>query len=231
MKKRIQIAMILAAMICMSISGCSESTVTPTNTSVTEPMVKTSVTSVTTVTTEDSVTEVTEKFTIPSTVVETTESVTEVVAVTRLTAPQIETPKVGTKKTNTQIPTEYYEPTETTIAIITDDTKLTHAEFCNAENMNRVASGLVDYYIAKGMKYDSSISTSNSGWMYVYQGGIDKTAVRSYNEHWDRIVIGMDEQLEAFMTMYPEAKYTDLSFNCYEELQSDGEYDIYFCFK
>ena len=223
MKKRIQTMIIFAAMICMSISGCSESTVTPTNTSVTEPMVKTSVT------TEASVTEVTEKFTIPSTVVETTIDAVEVVAVTTLTAPQTETPKVEAEKT--QIPTEYYEPTEATIAIITDDTKLTHAEFCNAENMNRVASGLVDYYIAKGMKYDNSISTSNSGWMYVYQGGIDKTAVRSYNEHWDRIVIGMDEQLEAFMTMYPEAKYTDLSFNCYEELQSDGEYDIYFCFK
>ena len=225
MKKRIRTAMILAALICMSISGCSERTVTPKSTSVTEPMVKISVTSATTVTTEASVTEVTEKFTIPSTVVEATESVTEVVAVTTLTAPQTETPKVNEE------PTEYYEPIKTTIAIITDDTKLTHAEFCNAENMNRVASGLVDYYIAKGIKYDNSISTNNSGWMYVYQGGIDKTAVRSYNEHWDRIVIGMDEQLEAFMTMYPEAKYTALSFNCYEELQSDGEYDNYFCYK
>ena len=225
MKKRIQTMIIFVAMICMTISGCSESVTESKSTSVTEPMVKTSVTSVTTVTTEASVTEVTEKFTIPSTVYETTESVAEVVAVTTLTAPQTETPKVNEE------PTEYYEPIETTIAIITDDTKLTHAEFCNAENMNRVASGLVDYYIAKGMKYDSSISTSNSGWMYVYQGGIEKTAVRSYNEHWDRIVIGMDEQLEAFMTMYPEAKYTDLSFNCYEELQSEGEYDIYFCYK
>ena len=225
MKKRIQTMIIFAAMICVSISGCSERTVTPKSKSVTEPIVKTSVTSVTSVTTEASATEVTEKFTIPSTVVETTESVTEVVAVTTLTAPQTETPKVNEE------PTEYYEPIETTVKELTDDTKLTHAEFCNAENMNRVASGLVDYYIAKGMKYDSSISTSNSGWMYVYQGGIDKTAVRSYNEHWDRIVIGMDEQLEAFMTMYPEAKYTDLSFNCYEELQADGEYDIYFCYK
>ena len=231
MKKRIQTVMILAAMICMSLSGCVYTTVTPTSTSVTEPMVKTSVTSVTTVTTEVSVTEVTEKFTIPSTVVETTTDAVEVVAVTTFTAPQTETPKVETEKTHTQIPTEYYEPVETTIPIITDDTKLTHAEFCNAKNMNRVASGLVDYYIAKGMKYDNSISTSNSGWMYVYQGQVDGQAVRSYNEHWDRIVIGMDEQLEAFMTMYPEAKYTDLSFNCYEELQPNGEYDIYFCYK
>ena len=156
---------------------------------------------------------------IPSTVVETTIDAVEVVAVTTLTAPQTETPKV--------------EPTENVVTetVITDDTKLSHKEFCNAKNMNRVASGLVDYYIAKGMKYDSSISTSNSGWMYVYQGQVDGQAVRSYNEHWERIVIGMDEQLEAFMTMYPEAKYTDLSFNCYEELQPDGEYDIYFCYK
>ena len=56
MKRRIQTMIIFAAMICMSLSGCSESTVTPTNTSVTEPIVKTSVT---TVTTETSVTEVT----------------------------------------------------------------------------------------------------------------------------------------------------------------------------
>jgi len=231
MKKRIQTMIIFAAMICMSISGCSESTVTPTNTSVTEPMVKTSVTSVTSVTTEASVTEVTEKFTIPSTVVETTIDAVEVVAVTTLTAPQTETPKVEIEPPQIQEPTEPTEGVVVTESVITDDTKLTHAEFCNAENMNRVASGLVDYYIAKGMKYDNSISTSNSGWMYVYQGQVDGQAVRSYNEHWDRIVIGMDEQLEAFMTMYPEAKYTDLSFNCYEELQPNGEYDIYFCYK
>ena len=42
MKKRIQIAMILAAMICVSISGCSEGAVTPTNTSATYPTVNNS---------------------------------------------------------------------------------------------------------------------------------------------------------------------------------------------
>ncbi|MBQ3524468.1 MAG: hypothetical protein IJA43_08465, partial [Clostridia bacterium] len=97
MKKRIQTAMILVALICMSLSGCVDSATESTSISVTEPIVKTSVTSVTTVTTEVSVTEVTEKFTIPSTVVETTESVTEVVAVTTLTATQTETPKVETE--------------------------------------------------------------------------------------------------------------------------------------
>ena len=224
MKRRIQTMIIFAAMICMSISGCSESTVTPTNTSVTEPIVKTSVTSVTTVTTEASVTEVTEKFTIPSTVVETTESVTEVVAVTRLTAPQTETPKVNEE------PTEYYEPIETTIAIITDDTKLTHAEFSTEENMQRLTSELNVHYEKTGMTLDPTLNKHNTGWMFTYQGEIDKTAVRSYNEHWDRIVVGMDEQIEAFIAM-SGATYTDLRFYYYAELQPDNEYHIYFCYQ
>ena len=47
MKKRIQTMIIFAAMICMTISGCSEGVVTPTNTSATYPTVKISVTTVT----------------------------------------------------------------------------------------------------------------------------------------------------------------------------------------
>ena len=231
MKKRVQTMIIFAAMICMSISGCSESTVTPTNTSVTEPIVKTSVTSVTTVTTEVSVTEVTEKFTIPSTVVETTTDAVEVVAVTTLTAPRAETPKVGTKKTNTQIPTEYYELTETTIAIITDDTKLTHAEFSTKENMQRLTSELNSHYQQTGMTLDTTLNIENCGWMFAYQGEIDKTSVRSYNEHWERIVIGMDEQISALNDMYNVTSFEGNRFHYYAELQTDGEYHIYYCYQ
>ena len=225
MKKRIQIAMILAAMICMSISGCSERTVTQKSTSVTEPMVKTSVTSVTTVTTEGSVTEVTEKFTIPSTVVETTESVAEVVAVTTLTAPQTETPKVNEE------PTEYYEPIETTVKEITDDTKLTHAEFSTEENMQRLTSELNALYQQTGMTLDTTLNIENCGWMFAYQGEIDKTSVRSYNEHWERIVIGMDEQIAALNDMYNVTSFEGIRFHYYAELQADGEYHIYYCYQ
>ena len=225
MKKRIQIAMILAAMICMSVSGCSERTVIPTSTSVTEPMVKTSVTSVTTVTTEASVTEVTEKFTIPSTVVETTIDAVEVVAVTTLTAAQTETPKVNEE------PTEYHEPIETTAKEITGDTKLTHAEFSTEENMQRLTLELNSYYQQTGMTLDTTLNTGNCGWMFAYQGEIDKTSVRSYNEHWERIVIGMDEQIAALNDMYNVTSFERIRFHYYAELQADGEYHIYYCYQ
>lgn len=231
MKKRIQTMIIFAAMICISISGCSESTVTPTNTSVTEPIVKTSVTSVTSVTTEASVTEVTEKFTILSTVVETTESVAEVVAVTTLTAPQTETPKVEIEQPQIQISTEYYEPTEATIAVVTDDTKLTHAEFSTEENMQRLTLELNSYYQQTGMTLDTTLNTGNCGWMFAYQGEIDKTSVRSYNEHWERIVIGMDEQIAALNDMYNVTSFEGIRFHYYAELQADGEYHIYYCYQ
>ena len=41
MKKRMQIAMTLGTLICMTISGCNEKAVTPTNTLATEPITET----------------------------------------------------------------------------------------------------------------------------------------------------------------------------------------------
>ena len=209
----------------------------------------------TVVTTVAPTSEITETTEATSTAVETNTMATTVVAVPTETAPQTEAPKVENEKpqaqkpsintnensTTTQKPAQdtdndkpsekpVEKPAEKPSQTITDDSKLTHEQFCNSTNMNRVASALIDRYVAKGMTYDSTITTNNSGWMYAYQGQVDGQAVRSYNEHLDRIIVGMDEQLEAFMDMYG-AKYTDLSFNCYEELQADGEYDIYFCFK
>ncbi len=123
MKKRIQTMIIFAAMICMSISGCNEKDVTPISTSVTEPIAKTSVTTVT------SAKEVLETTAISSTAV-WTETVTEaVVAVTTVTAPQTDPPKVENEKPNNYELTEPTEYVVVTEPIITDDTKLTHAEF------------------------------------------------------------------------------------------------------
>ncbi len=86
MKKRLQTVIIFAVLICMSLSGCNKPTATPTSTqSSTEPSAKNSVTTVT----------------------------EAVVAVTTVTAPQTETPKVEVK-----IP-EFYETTEPT-EVITD---------------------------------------------------------------------------------------------------------------
>ena len=225
MKKRIQAMIIFVAMICMSISGCNEKYATPISTSVTEPIAKTTVTTVT------SAEEVLETTAIPSTAV-WTETVTEaVVAVTTVTAPQTDPPKVNSEQIQTEIPNEYYESTEPMEEIvITDDTKLTHAEFSTEENMQRLTSELNVHYEKTGMTLDPTLNKHNTGWMFTYQGEIDKTAVRSYNEHWDRIVVGMDEQIEAFMAM-SGATYNDLRFYYYAELQPDNEYHIYFCYQ
>ena len=223
MKKRIQAMIIFVAMICMSISGCNEKYATPISTSVTEPIAKTTVTTVT------SAEEVLETTAIPSTAV-WTETVTEaVVAVTTVTAPQTDSPKVEVE------PSEFYETTEPTEIIteppvITDDTKLTHKQFSTEENMQRLTTELNAHYAKTGMTLDSTLNKHNTGWMFTYQGEIDKTAVRSYSEHWDRIVVGMDEQIEAFMAM-SGATYTNLRFYYYAELQPDNEYHIYFCYQ
>ena len=251
MKRRIVFIAILTAMICAALtSGCSNKEVIPKGT---EP----TTTATTAVTTVAPTSEITETTQATSTAVETTAMATTVVAVPTETAPQTEAPKVENEKPQEQKPSSntnnnansttiqkpsqnadndkpsekpIEKPAEKPSQAITDDTKLTHDQFCNSTNMHRVSSALIDRYIAKGMTYDNTITTDNSGWMYAYQGQVDGQAVRSYNEHIDRIIVGMDEQLEAFMDMHG-AKYTDLSFNCYEELQADGEYDIYFCFK
>ena len=227
MKKRIQTAMILVALICMSLSGCVDSATESTSISVTEPIVKTSVTSVTTVTTEVSVTEVTEKFTIPSTVVETTESVTEVVAVTTLTATQTETPKVETEPPQIQIPTEYYELTETTIATITDDTVIPHSQLCTDENMSKVTTVINNLFVSLGSPYNPTLNKDNCGW-FLTQTLMSKYEECSVNKFTNDTLVSFINEANAFLEM-SDATYTDWTINCYAERQPDGEYNIYFC--
>ena len=114
---------------------------------------------------------------------------------------------------------------------ITDDTKLTHTQFSTPANMQRICNYLNSYYQNKGMKLDTSFNINNKGWMFGYQGCIDKTAVRSYNQQLNRIVTGLDEQIDAAISIsnYP-VTYNDITFHCYAEKQSDGEYNIYFCY-
>ena len=221
MKKRVQTMIIFAALICMSISGCNEKSVTPTSSSVTEPMVKTSVTSVTTVTTETSVTEVTEKFTIPSTVVETAESVTEVVAVTTLTAPQTETPKVNEE------PTEYYAPIETAVKEITDDTVIPHSQLCTDENMSKVTMVINNHFVSLGSPYNPTLNKDNCGW-FLTQTLMSKYEECSVNKFTNDTLVSFINEANAFLEM-SDATYTDWTINCYAERQPDGEYNIYFC--
>ena len=114
---------------------------------------------------------------------------------------------------------------------VTDDTKVSHAQFNTAENMQRIVSYIISHNQSKGMTYDSTLNTNNSGWLFAYQGCLNTTATRSYNEQLSRTVNGLDEDIDSILALDGFAtSYSQMRFNCYAERQSDGEYNIYFCY-
>lgn len=114
---------------------------------------------------------------------------------------------------------------------VTDDTKLSHSQLSTAENMQRMVSYIISHNLSKGMTYDPSLNISNSGWLFGYQGCLNTTANRSYNEQLSRIVNGLDEDIDSILALDGFAiSYNQMSFNCYAEQRSDGEYNIYFCY-
>lgn len=115
--------------------------------------------------------------------------------------------------------------------MVTDDTKLPHSQLSTAENMQRMVSHIISHNQSKGMTYDPSLNINNSGWLFGYQGCLNTTANRSYNEQLSRIVNGLDEDIDSILALDGFAiSYNQMSFNCYAEQQSDGEYNIYFCY-
>lgn len=248
MKKRIIYVAILSAMICATIlSGCNNTEVTSNET---EPATTTSAV----VTTVAPTTQATVTAVAPTTENETTVAETDVAIEPQDTETQTEAPKIETEKPETNKPSSNTnsggnttssqkpaqnnnnntsndnKPSNNTSQTVTDDTKLTHEQFSTAENMQRISSALNAHFVDRGMVLDNSLTIDNSGWMFAYQGAIDKTATRSYNEHLNRIIIGMDEQVDAMNDIYG-VDSTGVKFNCYAELQSDGEYNIYYCYK
>lgn len=122
------------------------------------------------------------------------------------------------------------KPSSKPVTVI-DDTKVSHAQFNTAENMQRMVSYIISHNQSKGMTYDSTLNTSNSGWLFAYQGCLNTTATRSYNEQLSRTVNGLDEDIDSIFALDGYAtSYSQMRFNCYAERQSDGEYNIYFCY-
>lgn len=225
MKKRIQTAIIFVAMVCLSLSGCNESEAIPTSTSPTEPTVRAPVATALTET-EDTKTTVT-----TTAVIESTTELIEAVSKTTVTVPTTEVLKAYTEQTQPQVQIECHETTESAEWIITDDTKRTHAESSTEETMQRLTSELNAHYAKTGMTLDTSLNIDNCGWMFAYQGELNKTAVRSYNEQWDRIVVGMDEQIAALNELSGVTSFEGIRFHYYAKLQPDGEYHIYYCYQ
>lgn len=109
--------------------------------------------------------------------------------------------------------------------VITDDTPLSHNQLCTDANMQKVTSSVNNYFSGAGMIYNPSLNKYNSGWFYCYT---DSTDAWSVNEYTNRILAFFESEANAFLNMY-DSTYSDLSFYCYAERRSDGEYDIYFC--
>ena len=221
MKKRMQIAIIFAAMICVSFSACTKAEIAQTDTMSTETTAKVSVTTVI------PTTESKETTAVPSTEDVTTQTVAEIVAVITVTTPPTETPKIVTEPPQIYESTEPAEEVVITESIITDDTAIPHSQLCADENMRKVTSVINNHFVNLGSPYNPSLNKDNCGW-FLTQTLMSKYEVCSVNKFTNDTLVSFINEANAFLEM-SDATYTDWTINCYAERQPDGEYNIYFC--
>lgn len=221
MKKRIQIAIIFAAMVCMSLSACTKAEIAQTNTMLTET------TEIVSLTTVISTTESEEPTAVHPTEDVTTQMVAEVVAVITVTTPPIETPKIETEPPQIYEPTEPVEDVVVTEPIITDDTSIPHSQLCTDENMSKVTSVINNHFVSLGSPYNPSLNKDNCGW-FLTQTLMSKYEECSVNKFTNDTLVSFINEANVFLGM-SDATYTDWTINCYAERQPDGEYNIYFC--
>ena len=221
MKNRIQIAIIFAAIVCVSLSACGESETRQTNKTPTESTVKTSVATV------PLTTRATETTVLSTIEVEIAEAIVEVVAETTITTPPTATPKSEIETPQIYEPTEPVEDAVVTEPIITDDTAIPHSQLCTDENMNKVSSAINNHFVNLGSPYNPSLNKDNCGW-FLTQTLMSKYEVCSVNKFTNDTLVSFIHEANAFLEM-SDATYTDWTINCYAERQPDGEYNIYFC--
>lgn len=101
----------------------------------------------------------------------------------------------------------------------------------NEQDIQNMVSYIISHNQNKGMVYDSTLNTSNSGWLFAYQGCLNTTANRTYEEQLSRTVSGLDADIDFILALDGYAtSYSQMSFNCYAETQANGTYNIYFCY-
>ena len=221
MKKKIQIAIIFAVLMCMGLSACAKAEIVRTDTTLSEITAKVSVTTVTPTTEPEKTTAV------PSTEAVTTQTVAEVVAETTVTTLPIETPEIETEMPQIYEPTEPAEDAVVTEPIITDDTAIPHSQLCTDENMRKVTSVINNHFVNLGSPYNPTLNKDNCGW-FITQTLMSKYEECSVNKFTNDTLVSFINEANAFLEM-SDATYTDWTINCYAERQSDGEYNIYFC--
>ena len=101
----------------------------------------------------------------------------------------------------------------------------------NEQDIQNMVSYIISHNQNKGMVYDSTLNTNNSGWLFAYQGCLNTTANRTYEEQLSRTVSGLDEDIDSILALDGYAtSYSQMSFSCYAEKQANGTYNIYFCY-
>ncbi len=128
-------------------------------------------------------------------------------------------------------------------AKVTDDTVLSLSELHTDKSMKKICDKINAYFINKGMHRDASWNKNNSGW-YFYQAGQDEffgvpsQSINSYatdvieyfdGELWANNILGEQVYDDGEISYTEYVNYSDCTFNCYYEKQSDGGYNIYFC--
>ena len=187
----------------------------------------------------------------PTAIVETQEeTIQQITAPTeKSTEPTEAEIVVATTKTEQQIEVEIVERAEETKALAPDE-KPTQAptqkptekvkeepvkEESNSSNNDQDIQNMVSFIIShnqsKGISYDTTLNTSNSGWLFAYQGCLNTTANRTYEEQLSRTVSGLDADIDSILALDGYAtNYSNIRFNCYAEKQADSTYNIYFCY-
>ena len=228
MKKRILCTLIFSLLV---LTACSSDTPNATPDEITP-------TAIVSTQTEKTVSETvvaTEKHTAPTeaqTVVVTTDSEQQVEIEIVEQVEESKAPAPTQKTTQNSIP----KPTAKTTHKPTEKAKpevekIEPQQSSNEQDIQNMVSYLISHNQNKGMVYDSTLNTNNSGWLFAYQGCLNTTANRTYEEQLSRTVSGLDEDIDSILALDGYAtSYSQMSFNCYAEKQSDSTYNIYFCY-
>ena len=145
---------------------------------------------------------------------------------TKITEHTEETKTQETSQTPTQKPTQ--KPTEKSKQ---EPVKEESNSSNNEQDIQNMVSYIISHNQSKGMIYDSTLNTSNSGWLFAYQGCLNTTVNRTYEEQLNRTVSGLDADIDSILALDGYAtSYSQMSFNCYAEKQADSMYNIYFCY-
>jgi len=140
-------------------------------------------------------------------------------------------PAPAQKITQNPTPKPTTNPTQKPIQKTTEKAKQELNSSNNEQDIQNMASYIISHNQSKGMTYDTTLNTSNSGWLFAYQGCLNTTANRTYEEQLSRTVSGLDADIDSILALDGYAtNYSQIRFNCYAEKQPDDTYNIYFCY-